>query len=270
MTPSLPAPSIWTIDSNGFTDTLVLNSIDDQGVVDGNYGAAVLENAHWQEQTFRLSFERPLSNGAIQTFSGFLFDNPTGRGMRLGSAFNTWEPYYGIAGTFVDRSESGDRVFGWFAGGNGGPVVIVSRSSYKLLDVRGATPDDGAAVQQFPSNGGFNQQWEFVPTDSGFFKIFSDGSRGSTRVMDVKGASTDDGALIQQFHDDDGFNQQWALEPVGDGFHKIVSRNSGKVLDVPGASTADSVQIQQFHDNGGFNQQWKLIAWRGFLPPPNW
>lgn len=109
---SLPL-GLWQINGNGFPGQLRIDSLDTQGAVrgafiDSDMGTPrnlPLVNASWNHDARRLTFTRALPNGENQTFTGFLFDNPTGASTRT------------IAGTFTgDRFEDPNRpAFGWFA-----------------------------------------------------------------------------------------------------------------------------------------------------------
>ena len=65
---------------------------------------------------------------------------------------------------------------------------------------------------QWPDNGGTNQQFRVVDTDSGHVKLVN---RNSGKALDVWGWSTADGGRISQYTDTNGANQQWQLVPVG-------------------------------------------------------
>ena len=140
--------------------------------------------------------------------------------------------------------------------------IILSRSSGLVLEVPGASNSEQTKIQQSSDNGGQHQHWQFIPVDSGFFKVRS---LSSGLVLEVAGASHDDHAPIQQSHDNGGQHQHWQFIPVtvpptdlpfpvlpaSGQFFKIRSRLSGKVLDVPGRSADPQTVIQQFSDSGG-------------------
>ncbi len=137
-----------------------------------------------------------------------------------------------------------------------GYLKLVNRNSGKVLDLYGASMDDGAIVQQYGYGGGLNQQWSLVPIDTTYYQIVN---RNSGKVLDVNGSSMDDGAKVQQWWYGSGTNQQWSLIPTDTTYYKIVNRNSGKVLDVNGASMSDGAIVAQWGDNGGANQQWSFV-----------
>jgi RHS repeat-associated protein len=72
-----------------------------------------------------------------------------------------------------------------------------------------------------------NQQWQIVPTDSGYYKILA---RHSGKSVDVEGAYGHSGAYVHQWEYVGGANQQWSIVPTGTGSYQITARHSGKVL----------------------------------------
>jgi hypothetical protein len=126
----------------------------------------------------------------------------------------------------------------------------------KNLDINYVSRDPGAQAIQWPANGGRNQAWRFIPTNTpGVYNIQV---QHSGMMLDVEGVSTDNGARVIQWPANGGVNQQWKLVPVGTtGAFNIVAQFSGKLLDVAGASRDDGALIIQWPANGGLNQQWK-------------
>ena len=145
-------------------------------------------------------------------------------------------------------------------GGGGGSFSgnykLISRNSGQALDVVGASTANGAAVDQWPYNGGSNQQWNIVSVGSGYYKLLS---RKSGQALDVAGASTANGAHVDQWPDSGTANQQWSIVSVGSGYYKLISRNSGQALDVAGQSTTAGALVDQWPDSGTANQQWSIV-----------
>jgi hypothetical protein len=133
--------------------------------------------------------------------------------------------------------------------------TITSKLSGKVLDVQGGVTDDGAAIIQWPSHGGANQQWKIEPVGRGYVRIVS---RLSGKVLDVAGGVTDDGATIIQWPWHGGDNQLWRIEKACDGYVRIISKLSGKALDVQGGVTDEGAAIIQWPWHGGDNQLWRL------------
>ncbi|HLG76252.1 MAG TPA: hypothetical protein VKX46_07550 [Ktedonobacteraceae bacterium] len=101
------ASGSWSIIGNGFPATLVIRFVDSRGIVHGwmedSNGQLPLQQATWNDPNGQINFTRTLPDGEIQTFSGYLFDNPTG------STPNT------MAGTFSGDRFEGRPTFGWYA-----------------------------------------------------------------------------------------------------------------------------------------------------------
>jgi hypothetical protein len=142
--------------------------------------------------------------------------------------------------------------------------VLINRNSGKALDVYNLATNDGARITQWSRNDGNNQQWQFVDSGGGYYRIKS---RLSGKVLDVYNFSTADGGAIVQWSDGNGTNQQWRLADSSGGYLRLINRNSNKALEVQGASTADGANVVQYSDWGGNNQQWQLVQVGATTPP---
>ncbi|MGV9943497.1 non-reducing end alpha-L-arabinofuranosidase family hydrolase [Streptomyces sp. NPDC003401] len=134
--------------------------------------------------------------------------------------------------------------------------VLINRNSGKALDVYNMATEDGARITQWTRNDQNQQQWQFVDSGGGYYRIKS---RHSGKVLDVHNWSTANGGSIVQWTDLNSTNQQWRLVDGPDGYVRLVSRHSNKALEVQGASTADNANVVQYDDWGGTNQQWQLV-----------
>jgi GH43 family beta-xylosidase len=132
--------------------------------------------------------------------------------------------------------------------------VLVNRHSGKALDVYDLATNDGARISQYTRNDGAWQQWQFVDSGGGYYRVKS---RHSGKVLDF--ASTADRAGLTQWTDHNGTNQQFRLADSDGGHVRLVNRASGKAVDVLDFSTADGAQVVQWPDTGGANQQWQLV-----------
>jgi Ricin-type beta-trefoil lectin domain-like len=132
---------------------------------------------------------------------------------------------------------------------------LTARHSGKVLDVTGASKDNGAAVQQFGWLAGDNQEWEIVPVEPPYVILLA---RHSGKALDVRGQSMDNGSEVQQWDYLGGDNQKWELVPQGGGFFSVRSKHSGKVLDVRAASLDNGAALQQYDWWGGQNQQFTI------------
>ncbi|MFC3895735.1 family 43 glycosylhydrolase [Lentzea rhizosphaerae] len=143
--------------------------------------------------------------------------------------------------------------------------VLVNRNSGKALDVYELATADGARISQYTRNDGAWQQWQFVDSGGGYYRLKS---RHSGKVLDFP--STADRTGLVQTTDANRAGQQFRLVDSPDGRVRLVNRASGKAVDVLGFSTADGAEVVQWPDTGGTNQQWQLVklgAARTFTNP---
>ena len=144
--------------------------------------------------------------------------------------------------------------------------VLVNRTSGKALDVYNLATTDGARITQWSRNDGAQQQWQFLDSGNGYYRLKS---RLSGKVLDISGRSTADGAALIQWSDANSTNQQFSIQDI-DGYIQLIARHSGKAIEVQGASTADGANVVQYSDWNGANQQWQLVRVGGTPtdPPP--
>jgi hypothetical protein len=135
---------------------------------------------------------------------------------------------------------------------------VINQNSGACVDATGFGTTNGTKIQQWAcGNGQVNQEWQFHPTDSGFYEVVSRGAPGEG--WDVTNRGTTNGSLIQLWAPGGGTNQQWQPVTNANGNVTFVGRGSGRCLDVPGASTANGVQLQIFDCNGTGAQGWRLV-----------
>lgn len=153
----------------------------------------------------------------------------------------------------------------------GTSYVLVNRGSGKALDVYNMATDDGARITQWTRNDQTQQQWQFVDSGDGYYRIKS---RHSGKVLDVHNWSTANGGSIVQWTDLLSTNQQWRLADSSDGYVRFISRHSGKALEVQGASTADNANIVQYDDweaptsSGSWSRRAATAPARAIFRPP--
>ncbi|MBA8928915.1 hypothetical protein BC739_006132 [Kutzneria viridogrisea] len=144
--------------------------------------------------------------------------------------------------------------------------TVVSNSSGKCVDARGAATANGTVVQQYSCNNSVAQQWRFPATSDGYVRVGN--GNDVNQVWDITDVSKADGGLTQLWNYAGGANQQWQPVDEGGGSFHFVNRNSGKCLDVPSASTAEAVQLQQYACNGTSAQSFTLKQVGDQPPPP--
>jgi GH43 family beta-xylosidase len=137
----------------------------------------------------------------------------------------------------------------------GTPYVLVNRNSGKALDVYNLATGDGAAINQYTRNDGAWQQWKFLDSGSGWYRVQS---VHSGKVLDLP--SSTDGIQLVQNTDRNDARQQFRLADSAGGHVRLINRSSGKALEVWEWSTADGARVSQYQDLDGANQQWQLVA----------
>ncbi|MDQ7808757.1 RICIN domain-containing protein [Amycolatopsis sp. A133] len=130
---------------------------------------------------------------------------------------------------------------------------LVAAHSGKSADVSGGATAAGAALIQWAAHNAANQQFDFLASADGYYRIRA---RHSGLVLQVAGAGA--GADITQQPDADAAAQQWRVTDSGGGAVTLVNRLSGLAMDVWGASTADGARISQYAASGGANQRFQL------------
>jgi poly(3-hydroxybutyrate) depolymerase len=124
--------------------------------------------------------------------------------------------------------------------------------SGKLADISGVSTAAGALLQQWSATGGLNQQFDFLDSGGGYYRIRA---RHSGLVLQAGSGS---GADITQQPDSGATSQQWQVVDQGGGAVGFVNRQSGLAMDVWSASTADGARISQYAVNGNANQRFQL------------
>jgi len=134
--------------------------------------------------------------------------------------------------------------------------TVVNQNSGKCVDTTAMGTSNGTLIDQVTcGKGKYSQQWQFVPTDSGFYRVVN---RLAGRLWDVTAGDTSWGVQIELWDDNGGQNQQWLPVAVGGGHYRFVARHSILCLDVPSSSTADGAVLQQWDCNGTQAQSFSL------------
>ena len=124
-----------------------------------------------------------------------------------------------------------------------------------MLDVLGASMNDGAKLVQHPSNGGHNQIFQTKSCGLPWYCFLN---RHSGKALDVPSGTHAENVQIQQWAENDSAAHMWILYQDSDGAYSITNAASGLDLDVRGASQAVDNPVIQFHAKGGANQRWFL------------
>jgi alpha-L-fucosidase 2 len=132
---------------------------------------------------------------------------------------------------------------------------LVARHSGKPIQITGASTAAGALLQQWSQTGGLNQQFDFVDSGGGYYRVRA---RHSGLVLQVANSST--GADITQQADTNATSQQWRVVDQGGGVISLVNRQSNLALDVWSVSTADGARVSQWNVTGADNQRFQVQA----------
>jgi hypothetical protein len=137
---------------------------------------------------------------------------------------------------------------------------VVNQNSGRCVDDRDWGTGDGAVVQQWAcGTAQANQEWQFQPTDSGYYRVVS--RHAPSLVWDAAGMGTGNATPIQLWTGGapGQANQNWMPVALGGGYYRFVGRASGRCLDVPGASTADGTQLHIWDCNSTPAQAFQLV-----------
>ncbi|MEU8577603.1 ricin-type beta-trefoil lectin domain protein [Streptomyces asoensis] len=126
--------------------------------------------------------------------------------------------------------------------GGSGPITGIGG---KCVDVAGANPANGTAVQLYDCNGTAAQQWT----------VGADGTiRALGKCLDVASGGTADGTPVQLYDCNGTAAQQWAVPAARD----IVNPQANKCLDAAGGGSANGTRLQIWTCTGATQQKWTV------------
>jgi hypothetical protein len=134
-----------------------------------------------------------------------------------------------------------------------GNYVITSVHSGDALDDPESSTVNETVMQQYPVNGGTNQQWTVHNVGNNVITL-TNGASGL--ALDVVAGSLADGALIDQYPYQGNAWEQWHVISAGSGSFELASVHSGLALDVDGGGVNRGAKIDQYPYHGNPWQQW--------------
>jgi beta-glucanase (GH16 family) len=178
----------------------------------------------------------------------WVFDHPFF--MIMNVAVGGFWPGYPDGSSTYPQTMTVDYVRAYAQPGGGGPTNPppsgggrITGIGGKCVDVSGANPANGTAVQLWDCNGTAAQQWTSA----------SDGSlRALGKCLDVPSGSTANGAKMQLWDCNGSGAQRWTFNSSG----TIVNPQANKCLDATGNSSANGTRLQIWDCSGGANQKW--------------
>ena len=142
-------------------------------------------------------------------------------------------------------------------------------NSALYLEVKDASAEAGANVQQWSANDNDCQNWTLKEFGDGYYYILSRLGDGKTYYLDVAEGKGDDGTNIQIFTNTKTSAQLFKFIPNPDGTYYIVTRASKDkgALGVAAASKEQGANVLQWTKNGSMDQMWNITA-IGAIPTP--
>ena len=137
-------------------------------------------------------------------------------------------------------------------------VVWSAVDGSQVLDVPGASKDEGTAVQLFARNDSDAQTFEFEKTDDGFY-IIKNTRSGLYLTLYTTWAELRNTTAVTQQGYYGGLSQKWCIKSAGNGQYVISSAmDCSMVLDVSGGVAQNGSAVQAYTDNGTAAQRWSF------------
>jgi hypothetical protein len=127
--------------------------------------------------------------------------------------------------------------------------VIQNHQTGWVVDVFAQSTTSGAAVDQWPANGGGNQQWIFTPAPGGAFVLRN---ANSNLALDVVGGNAD------QATPSGAASQTWTLKAAASAGYYTFTSGAGGLLESP--SSTQGATLTAGAATGTAAQEWTLVA----------
>jgi hypothetical protein len=132
------------------------------------------------------------------------------------------------------------------------PVYRITTSASLAVEIPGGTTTSGAPVNQWPINGGRNQEWTLQAKTYGAWIVNVETGKCLSVGL---GAPLSAGTGLVQYPCTDQAFEEWTFVPVNSGTaYMIRNVNSGMVMDVPGGTGNWGTQFIQWPNGGTPNQ----------------
>jgi endoglucanase len=155
-----------------------------------------------------------------------------------------------------------------------GRYYITNVNSGDVIDDPGFSTTEGTDLDQWPLNGGANQQWSLQSLGCGLYEITNVYSGQS---MDISGQDPSSGGAVDQWDYWGGGNQQFVIadDADADGAYNVSAVNSMTdttedapyptpiPIEVPRASDTAGTKLDQETLDGGTNQEWTFTCISG-------
>ncbi len=124
-----------------------------------------------------------------------------------------------------------------------------------VLDVLGASKDNGANVQLYEYSNVEQKKFKVTYLEDGYYQIIA---MHSGKSLDVKYASNEKGANVWQWEYNGTDAQKWIIKDAGNGYCNIISKCNGLYVDVFNAKAENFTNIQMCDGNGLAAQKFKF------------
>ncbi len=151
------------------------------------------------------------------------------------------------------------------AGGSSYYIRSKINNNY-VMDVSGATSNNGAAIKPHKINNGSNQRFSLVPipeTENYEFDYAGYGENECFAIVPLNAGgccvdlSGSNGTTIQIWKTNRTDNQNWLVRKKG-SYYYLQSRSTSKVIEVKGGKATPSAELQAAAYTGEDKQLWKL------------
>lgn len=211
----------------------------------------------------------------IKNQNGFYTIKNVGSGLYIGIQTN-WKTM-GNNNRFVQgvnaSSKAGQFIF--TRNSNGHWVISSAWDSRYVMDLSGASLNNGTKIQIYTSHGTGAQEWKLLNIQtirdgldtlaSQNKNVLADGvyfissSANTSYVLDVSGGSLNNNANVQLYHNHGTNAQGWRVSHDVMGYVTFTNVGSNKVLDISSGIAANNRNIQQYQSNGSYAQKWIVI-----------
>jgi GH18 family chitinase len=189
-----------------------------------------------------------INSGGQQCYNGIpTIKRKTQWAMANGGGIMNWELSQDTTGATSLVSAIYEVATGGGGPGPGPRTGAITGIAGKCVDVAGANPANGTAVQIYTCNGTGAQTWT-VGTDGTL--------RALGKCLNLAGGGTANGTTAQLFDCNGSGAQGWQAQADG----TLRNTASGRCLDATGNSSADGTRLQIWDCFASANQRWTLPA----------
>lgn len=138
---------------------------------------------------------------------------------------------------------------------NGTYIISSAMNSDLVLDISGASMNNGANVTVWKKNGQNNQKFNITYLENGYYKmeVVCSGKYLSGTNFNAKNEDN----VIQKTYEDLDI-QKWVIKEAGNGYYYIISKESSLYLDIHGAKTELGTNVELYEGKSGTNQKFKF------------